>query len=379
MTLSSRIVAAPVQQVRSCRGNCLMCQKKAGRPARFFFAFCEGSQRNLAHASYRLVVTLEQEIVMGLRTVIQDGVGKLVNRGYTLELGHQTETFDDAAAFSRFLKERVGVPADAMSQLRGTPRDRLRREFAQTEAVYKMMLQALLRVVENGEPVDVLWRDLDISVLPDEQQWPAILFAVSSSEALSDAMKRETVERFVEYLRARKALLTQISQNQDDPQAGHGIHPETAEVPLEDQPNQPGEGGAPMAKWPIADRDSDDVTVAARTQTRNYRRMERGKPLEFRMEDNESLPVYLSRWKIEIFYASGALLLEEEGNKTSLPRGEHHVGRSSSCDAVLRAAPLDVSRKHLRIENLGEGQVRLTDLSTKGSWLPDEFFIRGGA
>ncbi|MDX1444130.1 MAG: FHA domain-containing protein [Gammaproteobacteria bacterium] len=316
---------------------------------------------------------------MGLRTVIQGGVGKLVNRGYVLELGHHTEVFDDSAEFSRFLKERVGVPADAMSRLRQSRADRLRREIAQTEAVYKLMLQALLRVVENGDPVEVLWRDLDISVLPDEQQWPAILFAVSSSESLPDAMKRETVERFVEYLRARKAMLQQIDLTQENEQVAHGIHPETAEVPLEDQPHIAGEGDAPMAKWPLADKDNDEVTVAARTQSRNYRRMERGKPLEFRLEDGESLPIYLSRWKIELFYASGALLLEEEGNRTSLPRGEHHVGRSSACEAVLTAAPLDVSRKHLRIENLGEGLVRLTDISTKGSWMPDEYFIRAGA
>lgn len=316
---------------------------------------------------------------MGFRTVIQGSVGKLVNRGYSLDLGHQTEVFEDAAAFSKFLRDRAGVPADAMSRLHDASPRRLRRELAQTESVYKLMLQALLRVVENDEPVEVLWRDLDISVLPDEQLWPAILFAVSSSEALPDAMKRETVERFVEYLRSRKTLLRQIEARRHGGQGHTGErYGETAEVPLHESPagKDKGEGGAPMADWPLSEKENADITVAARTQSRNYRRMERGKILEIRLEDGESLPVYLSRWKIELFFASGTLLLDEEGNRTSLPRGDHFVGRSSSCEAVLQSAPLDVSRKHLRIENLGEGLVRLEDLSTKGTWLPGDHFQR---
>ena len=311
---------------------------------------------------------------MGLRTVIQGGVGKLVNRGYSLDLGHQTEVFDDAEAFTEFLRGRTGIPADAMSRLREASPRRLRRELAQTESVYKLMLQALLRVVENDEPVEVLWRDLDISVLPEEQQWPAILFAVSSSEGLTASMKRETVERFVEYLRSRMTLLRQLDLRQAGDQVrGDGRFGETAEVPLVEK----GEGGAPMAGWPVAEKDNADITLAARTQSRNYRRMERGKPLEVRLKEGETLPVYLSRWKIELQFASGTLLLDEEGNRTFLPKGEHFVGRSSSCEAVLRSAPLDVSRKHLRVENLGGGLVRLEDLSTKGTWLPNDYLVRG--
>lgn len=306
---------------------------------------------------------------MGLRTVIQGGVEKIVNRGYVLELGHTSETFADESEFSAYLKNRIGVPADAMMRLRELPIDRLRKELAQTEVIYKQMLQALLQVVENNEPVAILWRDLDISVLPDEQQWPAILFGVSSSEQLTPEMKRETVQRFVEFLRSRKNLLRQLWASRSDDTAKGQEFSETAEVQLKSV-----DGGEPVGKWPLVE---EDVTIAARTVGRNYRRIEPDRRFEIRLGEGEKLPIYLSRWKVELTYSAGTLMLEEEGNRMTLPQGAHHAGRSNSCSIALTAAPLDVSRKHLTLENLGEGVVALTDHSSKGTWIPDEFLKRG--
>lgn len=308
---------------------------------------------------------------MGLRTVIQGGVERLVSRGYVLELGYQSETFASADEFSGFLKSRTGVSADAMSRLRELPLERLRKELAQTEAVYKLMLEALLQVVERNAPVAVLWRELDISVLPDEQNWPAILFAVSASETLPAGMKRESVERFLEYLRARKSLLRQILSSRNGTRKGRE-HSVTAEVALDDERK----GEPAMAKWPVADQDPEEVTVAARTRSRDYRRIKRDVAYAIHMSDGERLPLYLSRWKIVLSYSSGTLMLEEEGNHVSLPRGEHHAGRSSSCSAALGSAPQDVSRKHLRIENRGDGVIVIEDMSTKGTWMPEEFLER---
>lgn len=311
---------------------------------------------------------------MGLRTVIQGGVDRLINRGFVLELGHVSESFADVDEFSAFLRARTGVTADTMSMIRDLPVDRLKRELAQTEATYKQMLETLLQVVERESQVDILWRDLDISVLPDEQQWPAILFAVSSSNELTDVMKRETVQCFVEYLRARKHLLRKVWSARMEDTASSDQHSETVEVQLDTKRAR--KGAKQMADWPIADKGGDDVTIAARTQGRNYQRINRGERISINMTDGERLPVYLSRWKIELVFVSGSLLVTEEGKQQTLPRGEHSAGRSSSCEVALPNAPLDVSRRHLVIVNHGEGRIALEDASTKGTWIPREFIER---
>lgn len=311
---------------------------------------------------------------MGLRTVIQGGVGRLINRGFTLDLGHVSENFADVDEFSAFLRSRTGISAEAMSAIRDLPADRLKRELAQTEATYKQILETLLQVVEQDAPVEVLWRDLDISVLPDEQQWPAILFSVSSSSELTDTMKRETVQCFVEYLRSRKHLLRQVWNTRMENTANSDQHSETVEIQLDAEGAK--EGAQQMANWPIADKGGDDVTIAARTQGRNYQRINRGERITIDLVDGERLPIYLSRWKIELVFVSGSLLVTEEGKQQTLPRGEHSAGRSGSCEVALPNAPLDVSRRHLVIANYGEGHVGLEDVSTKGTWIPREFIER---
>lgn len=311
---------------------------------------------------------------MGMRTVIQGGVDRLMNRGFVLDLGHVSESFSDVDEFSAFLRARTGVTADTMSLLLALSVDRLKRELAQTEATYKQMLESLLQVVERDSQVDILWRDLDISVLPDEQQWPAILFAVSSNMDLTDVMKRETIQCFVEYMRARKHLLRKIWNTRMEDTASSDQQLETREVQLDVEGVK--KGAEQMANWPIADKGRDDVTIAARTQGRNYQRISRGECISINMTDGERLPVYLSRWKIELVFVSGSLLVTEEGKQQTLPRGEHSAGRSSSCEVALLNAPLDVSRRHLVIVNHGEGRIALEDVSTKGTWIPREFVER---
>lgn len=311
---------------------------------------------------------------MGLRTVIQGGVDRLINRGFTLDLGHVSESFADVDEFSAFLRARTGVSADTMSMIRDLSVDRLKRELAQTEATYKQMLETLLQVVERDSPVDILWRDLDISVLPDEQQWPAILFAVSSNNDLTDVMKRETVQCFVEYMRARKHLLRKAWSTRMEDTENSNQQSETVEIQLDVEGAS--RGAEQMADWPIADKGGDDVTIAARTQGRNYQRINRGERISISMADGERLPIYLSRWKIELVFVSGSLLVTEEGKQQTLPRGEHSTGRSSNCEVALPNAPLDVSRRHLVIVNNGEGHVILEDVSTKGTWIPREFIER---
>ncbi len=295
---------------------------------------------------------------MGLKTVIQDGVGRFLGKGFELQVGPELLRFETEEEFKAFLKSRANVSAETLSQLKELPEDRLDRYLQRNERIYKHTLGLLLQVVEHGTPVDVLWRELDISELPDEQHWPALLFAVSSNPDLADATKRESIERFVEFLRARKALLTKLIELA----GATRIHRHQATAEFEAVDNLP----------PADDEIPDELTGAAMTRGRNYRRIPTGQEIALDLADDDRVNLYLSRWKVSLLMRGGAMFVEEDGNVVPLRRGENTIGRSASCDIPVADAPLDVSRKHAVIVWLDGGKLLLRDVSSKGTWLPQD-------
>lgn len=303
---------------------------------------------------------------MGIRTVIQGRVDKMLGKGFELQVGTDLVRFETDAQFKAFLKAKAGISAGTLAVLKEMPADRLERNLQRNERIYKYTLGLLLQVVEHETPVDMLWRELDISEFPDEQQWPAILFAVSSSHDLPENLKRESIERFIEFLRARKAMLIKLSELKGVPQLAR--HQDTAEfeAAVDDVP-------------PPDDDAADDRTGAAMTRGRNYRRIPAGVELAINLVDDDRINLYLSRWKISLCMRAGAIYVEEDGNAMPLHLGLNAVGRSAACDVPVTNAPLDVSRKHLVINWVEGGKLLLRDLSTKGTWMPEEFIQAAAA
>lgn len=297
---------------------------------------------------------------MGIKTVIQGGVDRMLGKGFELQVGADPVRFETEDQFKAFLKSRAGISAGTLAELKEMSADRLERHLQRNERIYKYTLGLLLQVVEHEAPVDMLWRELDISELPDEQQWPAILFAVSSSHDLPESLKRESIERFIEFLRARKTMLIKLRELNGTPQIAR--HQDTAEFEAEVD-NAP----------PPDDEVSDDPTGAAMTRGRNYRRIPSGEEIAINLVDDDRINLYLSRWKISLCMRDGAVYVEEDGNAMSLHLGENTVGRSAACEVPVTNAPRDVSRKHLVINWVEGGKLLLRDLSTKGTWMPEEF------
>ena len=60
---------------------------------------------------------------------------------------------------------------------------------------------------------------------------------------------------------------------------------------------------------------------------------------------------------------------DDDDVSTTLRRGKNIVGRDASCDVLMNSAYREVSRKHLIIEVAEPNLVRLTDISSHGTFL----------
>lgn len=299
---------------------------------------------------------------MGIRTVINGRVKKAMRKGLQLTAGGQSWSFENEDEVCAFLKRNAQVSSATLGKLKDFSLSRLEREYANAARLYKAALSQLLQVSENSKPLDLVWREIDINVLPDEQSWPDLLFAVSSHAALSEASKHEALERFVEFLRARKGVLARLLGLAGAATVGEPADTREIEAAIA--------GGE---AWAVPAGGTHDVTDADRTRSRDYRRMPSQCEVSLRLGPEDDAPVYLSRWKLLIRVSGGEAFLDDDGARMPLKPGRNTIGRSSQCDIVLTGAPMDVSRLHLVIDWKGGGEFLLHDESSKGTWIPREY------
>ena len=115
----------------------------------------------------------------------------------------------------------------------------------------------------------------------------------------------------------------------------------------------------------IAEQDKDT--------TRDFTRLPKGESVHLKLHPNEIVPLRLSKHAFHIVHDDTLRLVDDQNQPHPLKRGKNVVGRDNICNIVLDSAYRDVSRVHLMIEVSSEDSVRITDLSSHGTYVPRRF------
>jgi hypothetical protein len=277
-----------------------------------------------------------------------------------LEVDGQWHSFTDEKFFSGYLAERIDVPASRIEELAALDGRAVQREIRHTRRSHKNAVDILVRALETKSRLRYLWGLLDVSKVPDELSWPAILFAVGSAENVAESALRMALTHYVSYLEARREVLESLVRES----RGMGRSGPRAVVP----------GG-------LRDRERGARSNPAKSYTsrrhKMYARLPRRRAVNVDLNQRSQVALYLARNRFTLGVAEGKLLLMEQGGiNYPLKVGRNLVGRSGQCDIQVSGNHPDLSRQHLLIELTEDFHVRLTDLSTRGTYLPPELLER---
>ena len=84
------------------------------------------------------------------------------------------------------------------------------------------------------------------------------------------------------------------------------------------------------------------------------------------------MDILLSKYGFKLKADDNISLVDQTGVSHLLQDGKNIVGRDDVCNVVVQHGMRDVSRLHLIIERLGQDTLRLTDLSSHGTFIPAE-------
>jgi hypothetical protein len=165
--------------------------------------------------------------------------------------------------------------------------------------------------------------------------------------------------KYMQYLASRqdvlKGIYTHKSVPGDAEQDGdHGHEPQFRETLIFD-----------VSELPVAPRPE----AGGRTPTRLVR-LPRGEGIRLRPPPGEPIELVLSRHPFTLRLGDTPALVDKEGAEQPLRPGRNVLGRHPDCDVMVDAACRDVSRTHAIVEIEADDSVRITDLSSHGTFVP---------
>ena len=121
------------------------------------------------------------------------------------------------------------------------------------------------------------------------------------------------------------------------------------------------------------------TTFAAPTKEgAEFSRLPKGETLEVELEPNTTFSLRLAKSVCGIVHRGRLIFLDDKGQETSLREGKNIIGRDAGADIIMDPNLRDVSRKHLIVESDGSKIVRVTDISSHGTWVDPKYLDSTG-
>ena len=251
------------------------------------------------------------------------------------------------------LRPRTEVTAVFARQHAKLGREVLALELEQTRRLQRRLSDALLWCFESDEPIGTVWREAEAANFLDEHQWHPLLRGLGA-DGVPDQYRRVGLVRFIKYLESRIESLGEALKH---------VRQRPESVPVQGS----SEDRSDKAQQRQA---GEDLSFTSVKRSVLYRRLPAHRAVEVTLGTGEAVPLYLAHLRVRLLAdQDGWHLTDDHGLEVTLRQGRVIVGRADDCDVVLLGAPLDVSRYHLAIE-CNEGEVKLIDLSTQGTYLP---------
>jgi FHA domain len=280
-------------------------------------------------------------------SAIKHIVARLRRRSLKIRIGGINETFSSPDEFVQYLSARLTVPAETMERFVHLDERALQRESRKMLHAYQNVMDIMANSKQSGESLNNLWRRLDISKVPDDHDWPSILFALGNAEHIVDDYQREALSNYMRFLDVRRQTVDSFRDHSDS--SGSNESSMTA------MPRSSAINGA----------SSPDAALDM------YSRLPHCHSVEVDLDEKTDITVFLGSNRYRLTKHGEILTLKESGAAQTymLKPGRNTVGRSSQCDVHLNSRQSDISRQHLVVEINTDRRVKLMDISSRGTYV----------
>lgn len=292
---------------------------------------------------------------------------KKKSKSLSLRIGEEEYEFASPKELDFALTGRTCLPASRIDALIDVTSDVLMKEAEGIKQVEQRFAAAVEQSLGDETVIGQFFKDLDLSVISQDNDWRNIINALYGLDSSADEYRRLGLVKYMQYLSARHNVVQTLYSRRKQKLTTTAAAP-TAEVPKPQQAEVP-------KPQQFKETVLFDLTTFSPTAKRgnDFGRLPKGETVDILLEPNQAVMVLLAKHKFSIVSGDTVRFIDDSGKNVILREGKNIVGRDLTSDVVVDAGYRDVSRKHLIVETEGSEMIRLTDISSLGTSVPNQY------
>ncbi len=279
------------------------------------------------------------------------------SEGLALDVGDHSYTFSSPAEFEFALAGRTCLPSAKIAALVDVPDADLLKEAADIKKAERRLAVALSGVLEDSRKINQVIKEVDLALISNDNDWRKIISALMAVPESFERYKKIALVKYMQYLVSRQEIVRSLHLHRQ-------VHKD-----LENSHDFIADGGDGNPKETALFDFGTSENASVNGNEAEFQRLPKGETLEVTLAPEEILRLFVARHECAIVLRDELLFIDADGRETSLRKGRNIVGRDSGADIVLEPKKRDISRKHLLIESEGTDVVRVTDISSHGTWV----------
>lgn len=206
--------------------------------------------------------------------------------------------------------------------------------------------EIIARCSENDKLLHSRFRSLNFDSFYLDNNWQSFLKSLMEDDGLPGQVIRIALLNYIQYLTNYNTIIEFMAPrkaNGSDNMAG------TQEI-------------------------SSDGTLKINTNGffGNHTRLRKNFPVKVNFPKNRKFSILLSFNKCRLITRAPWVFIGPDKKEHTIDIGKYSIGRNPDNDIVLNSSLQDISRTHLIIDRIGEDVARIMDVSTLGTYLPDD-------
>lgn len=283
---------------------------------------------------------------------------KFFTKPLELKVGEQTLKFSSISDFEFSVAGRTAVPSRKITEMVKFSPEQLKKEAKTIKEIEKRFVSILSKSIEDPNSINRSLRELDPLIFSQDHGWREIISALNLGTDELNPFRRVALVKYMQYLSSRQEIIKYLySEKRKYVEEG-----EREPEPVE---------SAKFKDTLILDNTLFEPAPGERKGS-DFERMPKGEAVTMTLAPGTEFEILLSKHRCKLKVDDKFHFVDQAGRSYSLKPGRNVIGRDTVSTIMIDPALRDVSRLHLVIENLGNNSLKLTDMSSHGTYIPAE-------
>ena len=283
---------------------------------------------------------------------------KLFSKPLKLNIGDKILQISSADDFSFIIGGRTAVSTSKLSELFKQTKNQLEEQTGKISNVKRSLQKIINHAAEEPESINRSLRELEPTIFSQDHNWREIIKALNEGDEELNALRSIAVTNYMKYLSSLEETIGHICHEKESSGKGSSAGQENIDL------------GATWTSEGVV----DEPEVRSTSEDR-LKRLPKDKVVKARLKNGGYMDLRLATFECRLAAEDNIVQFIDHAGKTTLDKGRHIIGRSSQSSIKIDPAQKYVSRAHLQIVVRDDLLLELTDLSSVGTYISDDYLI----